>query len=103
MLVRTESAESVDSSANTADISAAAAFLVRSSAFGHRWLYVLSVIVGAEWPSACWTVTTSQPSEARTLFAEEGVQGVGGLGDGRRQRSGGMVERGCVGASTSDE
>ena len=45
-----------------AAIRVAAAALVRSSAFGQRWLYTFSVIDAEEWPRACCTVTTSQPS-----------------------------------------
>ncbi len=31
----------------------AAAVRVRSSAFGHRWLYTFNVIGAEEWPKAC--------------------------------------------------
>ena len=41
---------------------AAAAARVLSSAVGHRWAYVLSVVVALACPSARWTVTTSQPA-----------------------------------------
>ena len=42
-----------------------AAARVRSSAVGHRWLYVFSVVVADECPSARWAVTTSQPAAIR--------------------------------------
>lgn len=42
-----------------------AAFLVRSSAVGQRWAYVLRVVVAFAWPSERWTVTTSHPAAIR--------------------------------------
>lgn len=41
--------------------SQAAASRTRSSAVGHSWAYVVSVVVDLAWPRARWTATTSQP------------------------------------------
>ena len=42
-----------------------AAARVRSSAVGHRWLYLDSVVVAEECPKARWTATTSHPAAMR--------------------------------------
>ena len=48
-----------------ADMIDSAAFLVRSSAVGQGWAYVLRVVVAFECPSERWTVTTSHPAAMR--------------------------------------
>lgn len=58
------SSEAAGSPSDT-DMIDSAAFLVRSSAVGQRWAYVLRVVVAFAWPSDRCTVTTSHPAAMR--------------------------------------
>jgi len=68
---------------------ASAAFRVRSSAVGHRWAYVESVVFAEACPRALCTVTTSQPwaMEARCVEVAEAVE--------REALKAGLAQRGA--------